>query len=292
MSTSSGSISVFDRFTIFSILIPGLFAVALILPFTPVAILNIGGTLDLTIILALLFGLVFVSGSILHLFSGFLEEFQPPGFGLEAPDKLLERRINEYSQRVQEGNDLGVMGRLFRDYLHAVERDYGLGLKESSATVERTEAEDDINSTARSDKENPTGGKTSNHILPAAEAVLDEKDYESLLWICLNQGWSSGNRLIRIQTSVYYFCRSMTLLVFFGLLTYATILTQITLVDSIRTPIFLAIGSTPVFAAMMFLLFLGLLSGLRYGYRQYVQRLLQTSILIYLETRDVGEQKQ
>jgi hypothetical protein len=83
-----------DRYTLYTILIPGIIFISLGSPLLPLSVLNLG-ILKITLVLVLLLGLAFVFGMLIQVFSEVIEHSPTSRLEiLETPSTLLQSKLN------------------------------------------------------------------------------------------------------------------------------------------------------------------------------------------------------
>ena len=180
MSYARG-VRVFNQFTFFSVLIPGLFAVAFVLPVAPPSVFG----LDAGWVLVLVVGLSFGVGMTLHIASESFERWMP---GAYRPTERMRDRLNALAADAGSAEAVTLMTEFVTLYDERFNTDV-------SGTVATTESV-------------TTGVDPDPADLPFSRA-----DGKRVFQATLAELWSKNVGPIRILVTTYFLCRSMALLI-------------------------------------------------------------------------------
>jgi len=174
-------VQVFNQFTFFSVLIPGLFAVAFVLPVAPRTVFQ----LDAGWVLVLVVGLSFGVGMTLHIASESFERWMPRAY------RPTER---------------------MRDQLNALAVDAGsaetIKLMDEFVTLYDERFSTDVSGVVAS-----TDSVTEDVDLDPTDLPFSQADGERVFQATLSELWSKNVGPIRILVTTYFLCRSMALLI-------------------------------------------------------------------------------
>lgn len=191
MSYARG-VRVFNQFTFFSVLIPGLFAVAFVLPVAPPSVFG----LDAGWVLVLVVGLSFGVGMTLHIASESFERWMP---GAYRPTERMRDRLNALAADAGSAEAVTLMTEFVTLYDERFNTDV-------SGTVATTESVTTGVDPDPADLTTDTGLDTGD--LPFSRA-----DGKRVFQATLAELWSKNVGPIRILVTTYFLCRSMALLI-------------------------------------------------------------------------------
>jgi hypothetical protein len=232
------SVRVFNQFTFFSVLIPGLFAVAFALPIAPRVVFG----LDAGWVLVLVVGLSFGVGMTLHIASESLEsrlEF------VYRPTERIATKLNDFAVGEGPAEQIELMEAFVTQYDHRFDTD-----------IEATVADTSTASVSESADTAPP---------------FTRRDGERVFQATLAELWSKNVGPIRILVTTYFLCRSMTLLVatlFLSYLAFGGLLFG----DLLRfTPLYSRFLPHDIFAVVLLVVLTTGLVVFYYGYNRYAE---------------------